>query len=218
MQRLGRDLLGERGRPLGGPAVVGVEERLVLQPYCPFGRQPDSEPGGFAVHRSLHPVGEDVTMNGVAAWVTPCQQTCDQDEFELVVLLGQFLVPVVDLLVQLPQGPLGALSLGPASPPRQPRSVGPQHLGRVFAADAVVVGLLPPLATVLGPHQLLPRSLARERRILTVRVPAQFRGHPPVQHFRQGRRGGLGHVVEGEQDAVGPVDGAPYGGRQTGEP
>jgi hypothetical protein len=157
-------------------------------------------------------------MDGVTAWVAPCQQARDEDEFEPVVLLGQFLVPVVDLLVQLPQGPLGALPLGPAAPPRQPRSVGPQHLSRVLAADAVVVGLLLPLATVLGPHRLLRRSLARERRILAVRVSAQFRGHPPVQHLRKGRRGGLGHVVEGEQDAVGSIDGASYGGRQTGEP
>ncbi|MFJ3600887.1 hypothetical protein ACIPRU_30900 [Streptomyces sp. NPDC090126] len=108
-------------------------------------------------------------MDGVAVRIAPCQQASDEHEFELVVLLGQFLVPVVDLLVQLPQGPL---PLGSAAPPRQPRSVGPQHLGRVLAADAVAVGLLPPLATVLGAHQLLPRFFARERRILTVCVPA----------------------------------------------
>jgi len=43
-------------------------------------------------------------MDGVIAWVAPCQQARDEYEFELVVLLGQFLVPVVHLLVQLPQG------------------------------------------------------------------------------------------------------------------
>ncbi|WP_073223776.1 hypothetical protein [Streptomyces sp. NBRC 110465] len=113
-----------------------------------------------------------MTMDGVAVRIAPCQQARDENEFELIVLLGQFLVPVVDLLVQHAQGPLGPLPLGSAAPPRQPRSVGPQHLGRVLAADAVAVGLLPPLATVLGAHQLLPRFFARERRILTVCVPA----------------------------------------------
>ncbi|MEW2172173.1 hypothetical protein AB0935_19875 [Streptomyces sp. NPDC007027] len=114
-------------------------------------------------------------MDGVAVRIAPCQQASYKHEFELIVLLGQFLVPVVDLLVQLvqlAQGPLGPLPLGPAAPPCQPRSKGPQHLGRVLAADAVAVGLHPPLATVPGTHQLLPLSFVRERRILTVCVPA----------------------------------------------
>lgn len=137
-------------------------------------------------------------MNRVTAWITPRQQTDGQDEFELVILLGELLVPVVDLLVQLPKSSLRALPLRPSPPAVEPRTVTPQYVGRILAVDGVIFRFLPPLTAVLSADKLPPWSLNSKRRITTVRILAPLGGYPSVEHVRQGRRCCLRHVIERE--------------------
>lgn len=160
-----------------------------------------------------------MAVDGVSARVAPHQEAGGQNEFELIVLLSQLLVPVIDLFVQLPESPLRTLPLRPASPAREPRSVRPQHFSCFLPADgAVLCFLFPLLRAVRSPHELPSRPFDGKRRITAVRVLARVRGHPPLQYLRQGRRRRLRYVVEREQQSVASVRGTAHGNGQVGQP